>query len=201
MGAKPFAKATTQALSDVVDAGLGGVDVLEPGGDRAREAVGAEHAEERAGQGRGHVLADLLDRAGDRAHRDDDAEHGRHDADAGQRVAHPLHGRHRHRLLLVVHVDLAVHERLEVVRRHAADQHEPQRVAQEDDRVVVLQDLRVAREERALLRVLDVGLDRHQAVAPGDLEELEHHLEHVEVERLAEGRGLDELGQLARRAT
>ena len=58
--------------------------------------------------------------------------------------------------LLVMHVDLAVEQHLEIVRRHAAHEHQPQRVAQVDHGVVLCEHRRVLLEERALVGTLDV---------------------------------------------
>ena len=136
--------------------------------------------------------ADLLDGAGDGAHRHDDAEHGGHDADAGERVGDLLENADRLGLVLVVHVDLAVHQPLEIVRRHAAHQYQSQGVAQELDRVVLVKDRGILLEERAVLGLLDVRLDRDQSVLAGGLEELVQQAQRLEVELLAERGGCEQ---------
>jgi hypothetical protein len=60
------------------------------------------------------------------------------------------------------------------------------RVANEIAGVMVLEELRILGEHRALLRLLDVALDPHQPFFARLVEEVEHHLERVEVEALGE---------------
>ena len=121
------------------------------------------------------VLADLLHRTGDGAHRDHDAQHRRHDADARQRVTDLLQRGGGLAGLLVVNVHLAVHQGVEIVGGDAADQHQAEGVAQECHGMVLVQHLGVLLEDGTLLRVLDVGLDRHQAVFPRHLKQLVEH--------------------------
>ncbi len=84
-------------------------------------------------------------RAVDVAHRDHDAEHGGHDAEAGQRVANLRERGRGPQRLVVVHLQVLVHQRLEVVRRDAADDDDLGRVGEEVHRLVPRQELRIAR--------------------------------------------------------
>ncbi len=138
-------------------------DVLEVRGHRPDEAVAQQDAEERADQRRADLVADLRRRAVDLAHRDDDAEHRGDDAEAGQRVADLGERLRRLQRLVVMDLEVLVHQRLEVVGRDAADDDHLHRVGEEVDRVMAGEEARVLREDRALVRILEVRLERHHA--------------------------------------
>ena len=127
------------------------------------------------------MVADFRRRAVDVTHRDDDAEHGGDDAEAGQRVADPVERRRRLERLVVVHLQVFVHQRLEIVRRDAADDDHLDRVGQEVDRLVAGQELRVLAQDRALLRILEVRFERHHARLLHLLEQLVQHRQQVDV--------------------
>ncbi len=95
--------------------------MLHRRGDRADEAVGDENAEEGADQRRADLVADRRRvRAVDRRHGVHDAEHRRHDAEAGQRIGHLLHGVRRLVRFLVMGLELVLEQALELVRIEVA---------------------------------------------------------------------------------
>src|SRR5262245_31090694 len=65
---------------------FGGAVEFHANGEGIEEPVRDQNAEERAHEGGGDVMADLLDGAGDGTHGDDDAEHGGDDAEAGHGI-------------------------------------------------------------------------------------------------------------------
>ena len=189
-GRKALRERHHRGAEKIVEARRLGVAQLDVGRQRSHEAVGEQDAEEGSDERGGDVMSDLLDGSGDRLHRYHDAQDGRHDADARHRVAHLVERGDDLGVGFVVHVDLRLHEAVEIEGRHASDEHESERVAEEGHLVLLVQDRRITLEYGALLRVLDVRLDGHQAVAPGHLEQLEEQLEGVEIQPLREGRGL-----------
>ena len=138
---------------------------LDRGGDRAEEAVGEQHAEEGADQRAADQLAEHLGRLGDRAHRLDDAEHGGDDAERRRAVGDGLDRGDDRVVLGVMGLDLLVHQRLHLMMVVAADGQETEVVAEERDRVMVALELREACEQRALVGLLDVLLEREPALA------------------------------------
>ena len=126
------------------------------------------------------MLADRFGAAVQVGHRDDDAEHRRDDAEAGERVARATQECDGRLLLGVVGLDLGVEQLGQVARRAAVNELlEP--LHQEVERVMALGDARVLGEERALGAVVDVVLERQNALAPHDAEELVEELQEVEV--------------------
>ena len=110
--------------------------------------------------------------------------------------------------LVVVGLDLVVHQVLDLERVHVAADHQAQVVGDELEQVVVAQHLRVRGEDRALLRRLDVALDRHQpflAHLAQDVVEKGHqfHVQRLVVPAALEARRqrgqrrLDRLGRIA----
>jgi hypothetical protein len=86
--------------------------------------------------------------------------------------------------LLVVGVDLAVHQRLDLVRIEVARHHHAQVVGDELDHVVVVAHRRVLLEQRRVVRVLDVLLDRHQAFLARLLQDVVEQRQQLHVARL-----------------
>jgi hypothetical protein len=109
----------------------------------------------------------------------------------------------------VMGLDLAVHQRLDLVRVQVARDHHAQVVGDELDHVVVVADGRVLLEQRRLVRVLDIVLDRHQALLAGLLQDVVKQRHQLHVARLgvlaalealphAGQRGLQHLGLVVR---
>ena len=94
-------------------------------------------------------------RAVERRHGVHDAEHRRHDAEAGQRVGHLLHGVRGLVRFLVMGLELVLEQALEFVRIEVAARDQPQAVGDEHHHVVVREHHRVLLEELALLRLLE----------------------------------------------
>src|SRR5262245_28189609 len=65
------------------------------------------------------------------------------------------------------------------------------RVADEMERVMILQELRILREDRTLFGVVTVRLQRHQAFFARTAEQLEHHLQSLQIAVLAVCRGAE----------
>ncbi len=147
-GASPLLRARTPHLMVREILALEVDLVLERRRHRADEAVAREDAEEGADQRGADLVADLARRPVDRAHRDDDAEHGGDDAHAGQRVTDLGERLRRLQGLVVVHLEIDVHHRLEIERADAAHDDHAHRVGEEVDGVVVGEELREAREDR-----------------------------------------------------
>ena len=83
--------------------------------------------------------------------------------------------------LVVMHREVFVHQRLEVVRRDAADDDHLGGVGQEVDGLVAGEELRIAREDRALARILEVRFERHHARLLHQLEDLKEHRQQIDV--------------------
>ena len=107
--------------------------------------------------------------------------------------------------LLVMGVDLAVHQRLDLMGVQVARHHHAQVVGDELRHVVVVADHRVFLEQRRSVRLFHVLLDRHQAFLAGLLQDVVHQRHQLHVARLgvlaalealaqALGRGLQHLG-------
>ena len=123
------------------------------GGDGADEAVAQQDAEEGADERGGDFVADLLRRAAERAHGDDDAEHGGDDAEAGQRVGRRCESAATGCAgLVVVDFHVEFHHLVHVEGLDAAGDGDAQGVADEVQRVVVLEEVRVFREDRRFRR-------------------------------------------------
>ncbi len=85
-------------------------------------------------------------------------------------------------------VQVFIHQRLEVVGRHAADDDHLDGVGEEVERLVPRQELRVLGEDGAVLRVLEVPLERHDAGLLREPEQLVEHRQQIGVVLLAEAR-------------
>ena len=97
----------------------------------------------------------------------------------------------RHMSFLVMRLDLDVHQVLDLEGVEVAAHHHAQIVADELHDMVILDDARVLGEHRALVRVLDVVLDRHQAFLAHLGEDLEQHGQQIHVEGLVQVRALE----------
>ena len=83
--------------------------------------------------------------------------------------------------LLVVRLELVVEQQVELLGRGGAVDDLLERVAEEVDRVVVLQERRVLAEDRALLHVVDVLVERDRAVLADEREHLVLQLQQLQV--------------------
>ena len=120
-------------------------------------------------------------RAFERRHGVHDAEHRRHDAEAGQRIRHFLHGVRGLVRFLVVRLELVFEQALELVRIEVAADDEPQAVRDELDHVMVVEDLRIFLEEGALVGRLEIVLDRHHALFADLHQDVVQQLEECDV--------------------
>jgi hypothetical protein len=100
----------------------------------------------------------------------------RHDAECWHRIAHLGDDVDRHFAFAVVGFDLVIHQVLDLEGVQVAADHEPQVVGDELENVMIREYARVLREELALLGLLHVGFDRHEAF-------LAHFGEHVVEQR------------------
>ena len=73
-------------------------------------------------------------------------------SDLGQHHGRP-HG------LVVVDLEVFVHERLEIVRGNAADDDDLGRICEEVNRVMAREEFWIARQDRALRRILEVRFE------------------------------------------
>jgi len=88
----------------------------------------------------------------------------------------------RHRLVLgVVRLDLLVHQRFHLVMVVGAEGEEAQVIAQEDERMPIGVEQREALEERALVRLLHVLLERERAFGLGELEDGVEQAQELEI--------------------
>ncbi len=85
-------------------------------------------------------MADLFGRPSQRAHRDHNAEHGRHDTQPRQGVRHGVQSSHRSGDFTVVDFDIQLHHLIQLEMTHAAADGHAQRVADEENRVMVLHE-------------------------------------------------------------
>ena len=91
------------------------------------------------------------------------AHDGGDDAECRQGIGHFLDRVDRNPRLLVMGFYLVVHQVLDLERIQVAADHEAQVVGQEFHHMVIGGDLRILGEYGALVRSVDVGLDRHQS--------------------------------------
>ncbi len=75
----------------------------------------------------------------------------------------------------MVHFEVFVHQRFEIVRADAAEDDHLDRIGEEADRAMIGEEARILRHDRAADRVVAVRLERHHA---GLLRQLEHLIQH-----------------------
>ena len=158
--------------------------VLEQRRERSDEAIRQQNTEERTDQRGGDELAELRRWQADRLHRMNDAHDRGDDTEGGQRIAHLGDRADRNLALVVMRLDLHVHEIFDLERVEIAADHEPQIVGQELHPMVIRQDARILRKDRALLRIVDVRFDRHQAFFAHLREDVVQQREQLQKKRL-----------------
>jgi hypothetical protein len=134
------------------------------------------------------------------AHHVHHAHHRHHDAEGRHRVGHLGDHVRRSMRLVVVGLDLHVHQVLDLECVQVAAHHHAQVVGHELDRMVIGGNARVLGEDRAGVGVLDVVLDRHQALLAHLGEDLEQQREQINVKGLVVLRALHHLRQRPQRA-
>ena len=87
----------------------------------------------------------------------------------------------RHHRLVMVGLHFIVHEVLDLQRVEVAGDHHPQIVGDKLDQVMVGQQIRVAREQRAAFRLLHIVLDGHQAFLARLGQDVVEHGHHGQV--------------------
>jgi hypothetical protein len=100
--------------------------------------------------------------------------------------------------LVMVGLDFDIHQVLDLDGVEVAAHHHAQIVGNELHDVVVAGNARVLGEDRAVLGVLDVVLDRHQAFLAHLGQDLEQHGQQIDVQRLGVLRALEDPGQARR---
>ena len=100
----------------------------------------------------------------------------------GQRVGHRAKRRDGLGRLAVVHFQIEFHHGIDFHGIHAAGDRHAQGVAQEMQRVMVLQELRVLVEHLALRRIIDFLLQFRGSRFAGEGEELVDHLERFQIQ-------------------
>ena len=159
--------------------------LLQQSAERLDETVGQQDAQEGADQCRGDHAAQNGRRLADRAHRVDHTQHRCDDAKGGQAARESPDGGHRRVLFVMVGLDLAVHQAFDLVGVEVARDHHAQVVGDELDHMVISTDHRVFLEDRRVVRVFDVLLDRHQPFLAGLLQEVVEQRHQFHVARLA----------------
>ncbi len=115
-------------------------DALQPRGERARHAIGQQHAEERADQRAADHLAEHGRRLVDVRHGLDHAEHRGDDAERRQPVGHALQRMRAMQFLMQRLLQLAAHQVLDLMRVVGVHADHPQVVADHRRHVMVGQD-------------------------------------------------------------
>ena len=181
------------------------MEVGEPGnhielnidGQRAHETVAKENAEEGADQGSRDLLAYFFDGSGDRRHRNDDAQHGGDDAETGhgiRRAGQDVDGG----VGFVFHaLDIHMKQLPQLLGLDTAINDGAQCAAQELDGRFVSEHVRVALEDGACGRVGEMLLQRDQAVAPAEQEQLVERHEKRVIGLSVVGRALEGAKSLA----
>jgi hypothetical protein len=154
---------------------------VDVGGQGLDESVRDQDPEKGADECGGHLMADHLGGAVDGPHGDHDPEHRGHDPHARHGVADLLEDHSRFDPVLVVGVDVRIHEGFDLVRGDPSDQDQPDRVGHEIELVVIGHELGVLGKDAALLRAFDVGFQGDGPFFLAHQEELVHHLQDVEV--------------------
>jgi hypothetical protein len=96
---------------------------------------------------------------------------------------------------MVMHFHVQLHHLVHIERLHASRDRHPHRVADEIHRVMILHELGILRENRALVRPFNVRLDGHQAFFPRLGKQIEHHLQRFQIPLLGKGRSAQNTGQ------
>ena len=174
-------------------------DALQPGRNRADQAIGHEHAHEGADQGTADHAAENFGRLGDRPHGLDDPENGCDDAQGGEGVGEVLKGVGGLERLVVVLLELLFHHILDLVGILEVHGHHPQGVADEVRSEMILQHLGIFLENGALGRLLDVALQGDDALGLHRLGQLEQQRQQVLVVLLLPLRAAESLAQTAER--
>lgn len=151
------------------------------GSKRREDTIGKENAKERADKCRGNRLTNGGGVAADLAHRDDNAKNSRDNAKARHRVAYCLNGMGRLMRFRMGRFQVDLHHLSEVMGADGTRQNDLHRVTKETDSVVIGKKSWILADDRALFGVLDVRFQAKQALFSGNVEQLEHHLENVQV--------------------
>ena len=161
-----------------------GIDqLLHHAGDRVEHAV----AEEDTDEGTDHRGADVfrdLGRVGalaDGVHRDHDAQHGGQDAEARHRLGHLVQRLGRLGQFFVDGFEFLLQHAFQLVGVDLAHRHQAEVVDDERQQLRLFQDQRIALEHRAVLRRLDVGVERLQA-AGRRLQQFVHQQQELALE-------------------
>ena len=83
--------------------------------------------------------------------------------------------------LVMVDFHVRLQHLIQIEYFHAAAHRHAHRVADKSDGMVVLHEVLVFRKQRALVRILDVRLQRHQAFLARLLQQFIHHLQGIDV--------------------
>ena len=83
-------------------------------------------------------------------------------------------------------LEVFVHQRFEVVRGNTADDDDLGRVGKEVDGIMPREELRIARQDRALRRILEVRFERHHARLLHLLEDEVQQRQQIDVVRFRE---------------
>ncbi len=129
--------------------------------------------------------------------RDQDTEFGGRDTDRLHGVHHAHHrgddteSRHAvaqlgddvrgHQGFMMVRLDLHIHKVLDLHRVQVAADHDAQIIGDEFHHMMVVQDLGIFSEYRALMRVLDIALDGHHAFLAHLAQQLVHQRHQLHV--------------------
>ena len=158
--------------------------VLEQGGERADESVGEQDPKERPNQRCGDQLAELRGRQTDRLHGMHYTHHRSHDTECRQRIAHLGDRIDRNLAFVVMRFDLDVHQVFDLERIEIAADHQAQIVGEKFHAVVIAQYAPILGEDWALLRIVDVRFDRHQAFLAHFGEDVVEQGQQFQVQRL-----------------
>jgi len=164
-------------------------------GQRRHEAVREQNTEEGADQRMGDQDAQLGRWQTDVFHGVDHAHHRRHDTESRHAVAEAGNRVGRRGALVVVGIDLVVHQVFDLERIHIPGHHQAQVIGNEFDDVMVGQHARVLGKDRTLFGAVDIAFDRHQALFANLGQHVEHQRHELHVQVFIEARPLEQLGQ------
>ena len=108
-------------------------------------------------------------------------KYGGDDAEAGQGIRDGGERPDRQRGFVMVNVHVVFDHLVGVKGLDASAGSHADGIADERQRVMVFQEFRILRENGALVRVVTVGFQGHQAVAARAAEEFEHHFQRFEI--------------------